>query len=741
MGIAPESVETYSKTIDGLCYVLNSDQRSAQVIYSSDHDNLRKINIPSTIEYGDVTYDVTSIGGGAFASSNSYSKSVSIPESVTSIGVGAFRSCILKSIVLPVSLEFIGDGAFANTRLTSIEIPENVKYIGKGVFSFCKNLSKIKVSEKNRKYDSRSNCNAIIETESNTLIQGCGGSTIPLGVTSIGAIAFSSTAIRDVIIPQGVTSIDSCAFLGCDSLKSVFMPNSVVTIGNSAFSSCRSLSNISFPNGACSIHNGAFNETAWYNAQPDGVVYAGKSVYKYKGNMHEGTNIVIKDGTLFVCNQAFQECSRLKSVKFPSTLTAIGVLAFYGCSGLKSITFPSSLTTIGSSAFWACSQLDSVFIPSSVVTIEGNPFPTCNNLAVITVDKNNKFYDSRGNCNAIIETKTNALIAGCKNTIIPNSIISIQNGAFYGCKELTSIAIPGTVTSIWKNSFYGCEGLKEVKSYIRKPFAINDSVFLNRYNSYKKATLYVPSGTKDQYLATDGWKNFKNIVEMAPEKGDIGGKGYTDVTDVVAAINHILGEQPLEESDAAVVDMNSDGEVNVADIILLVKMILEQGNNVQTVQAARSSRQAVDLTKFTAMQLSIDVPTGSSLNSIRLAGRSSDTHQLMYQQTADGSYIVVVWSMDNQDFSPADGQLIEVSVEGGGEAAARSVLLADRTGGRMTLDCLPVGTVTGIGTISTDGTATADVYDLRGNKVLQKGGLLKQLPKGVYVINGKKVIK
>ena len=370
------------------------------------------------------------------------------------------------------------------------------------------------------------------------------------------------------------------------------------------------------------------------------------------------------------------------------------------------------------------------------------PFSTraADSLAVITVDKDNKYYDSRGNCNAIIETKTNALIAGCKNTIIPDSITSIQDGAFFGCKELTSIAIPGTVSFIGKTSFRGCE-LKEVKSYIKKPFAINDSVFFNNYNSYRKATLYVPSGTRDLYLATDGWKKFKNIVEMAPEKGDIGGKGYTDVTDVVAAINHILGEQPLEKADAAVVDMNSDGEVNVADIILLVKMILEQGNKVQTVQAARGSRQAVDLTKFTAMQLSVDVPTGSSLNSIRLAGRSSDTHQLMYQQTADGSYIVVVWSMDNQDFSPADGQLIEVSVEGGGEAAARSVLLADRTGGRMTLDCLPVGTVTGIGTISTDGTATADVYDLRGNKVLQKGGLQKQLPKGVYVINGKKVIK
>ena len=231
------------------------------------------------------------------------------------------------------------------------------------------------------------------------------------------------------------------------------------------------------------------------------------------------------------------------------------------------------------------------------------------------------------------------------------------------------------------------------------------------------------------------------FVEMTYEKGDIGGKGYTDVTDVVATINHILGEQPLEKSDAAVVDMNSDGEVNVSDIILMVKKILEQGNSIDVTQLARGSRQAVDLTKFTAMQLSVDVPEGSYIGSIRLSGDNSDTHQLMYQQAADGSYTVVVWSMDNQNFSPVDGQLIEVTIEGGGEAAARSVLLANKYGERLTLGSLPVGTVTGIGSVNADSVTAADVYDLRGNKVLAKGSPLKRLPKGVYVIIGKKIVK
>ena len=141
------------------------------------------------------------------------------------------------------------------------------------------------------------------------------------------------------------------------------------------------------------------------------------------------------------------------------------------------------------------------------------------------------------------------------------------------------------------------------------------------------------------------------------------------------------------------------------------------------------------------MQLSVDVPEGSRLGSIRLAGDNSDTHQLMYQQAVDGSYTVVVWSMDNQNFSPVDGQLIEVTIEGGGEAAARSVLLADKYGERLTLGSLPVGTATEITTVCTDGAATADIYDLRGNKVLTKGALMERLPKGVYIMDGKTIIK
>ena len=135
--------------------------------------------------------------------------------------------------------------------------------------------------------------------------------------------------------------------------------------------------------------------------------------------------------------------------------TSIGEEAFRECSGLTSVVIPNSVTSIGNVAFYKCSGLTSVKIPNSVTFIGNFVFLGCENLAYIIVNDNNKTFDSRNNCNAIIETATNTLLVGCKNTIIPNSVTSIGERAFYGCSGLTSITIPNSVTSIGNESFYG----------------------------------------------------------------------------------------------------------------------------------------------------------------------------------------------------------------------------------------------------------------------------------------------
>lgn len=300
-------------------------------------------------------------------------------------------------------------------------------------------------------------------------------------------------------------------------------------------------------------------------------------------------------GVISLDGYAFYNCSNLASITLPNTLTTIGSYAFYGCKSLTDVILPSTLTSIGSFGFWWCNNFTTITIPNSVTSIGTAAFAGCTSLETINVESGNAFYDSRNNCNAIIRKSDNALISGCKNTIIPNSVTSISNYAFRSCQELVAITIPNTITSIGYEAFgycYGlssitipasvssigdyafrsCNALTEVKSMIMQPFAIADNVFqryINNVLQFTTATLYVPYGTKAKYEATDGWKNFTNIVEM----GDINGDGKVDVSDYIGVANHILGNTP-EGFDAAAADVNNDGVVDVSDYIGVANIIL-----------------------------------------------------------------------------------------------------------------------------------------------------------------------
>ena len=305
---------------NGIKYnVTSTENKTVEVIMRGDvigKDSYEgNIEIPATVANSSVTYNVTSIGESAFENCENLG-SVTLPEGLESIGISAFEGCSnlasinipssvteigeyafsicekFSSVTLPDGLKTIGEGAFYYCeKLASITIPSSVTSIGEYAFGDCPLLASISVDAGNTVYDSRNNCNAIIETATNTLISGCSNTVIPSTVTAIGDYAFYECAFTSINLPSSLESIGNYAFYECNELASIIIPGKVTSIGDGTFEYCEKLSSVTLPDGLKSI---------------------GEKAFKY--------------------------CSNLESINIPSSVTEIGEYAFYYCEKLSSVT-------------------------------------------------------------------------------------------------------------------------------------------------------------------------------------------------------------------------------------------------------------------------------------------------------------------------------------------------------------------------------------------------------------------
>ena len=409
--------EIYAE-LEGRAYAVDPN---GYITYKTD------VIIPSEVTYGARTYTVKGIGPCAFApdiSGNYAITSLFIPKTIEYMHPKAL-------------MWYLGGGDYSITELSS--------------------LTSIRVADDNPHWDSREDCNCLIETESNTILMGCGTSHIPSSVVAINDYAFTKAGFSgEVVIPAGITHIGNYAF-SYSTMNTLTIEANLKEIPKGLCNECKSL-----------------------------------------------TSVKLNESITHIGTWAFARCSKLQDINWPSSLSVIEENAFLDCTSLQSISL-STAAEVRTSAFEGCRGLTSVDMPH-VERIGVAAFRDCSNLTVVSLP-------------ALREFMGTAYAGGCfsncrslRQVTLSDELTYIPSGCFSGCSSLEEIVIPAGINRIGENAFQGCTKLSHVKLLTQTPPEAAAGAFSTQ--TKHTATLYVPEGTKLAYQASEQWNEFYFIEEF-----------------------------------------------------------------------------------------------------------------------------------------------------------------------------------------------------------------------------------
>ena len=537
------------------------------------------VTIPPSINYNGKTYQVEAIGNFTF-----------------------YKSPNITGFNLPNTIKTIGTAAFSRLpRLFEFTMPNSVTRIGESCFSYCTSLINLNLST---------------------------------SLTEIPSTAFRSCeSLQMLAIPEGVTLIGTDAFRGCTNLRSVWIyGETLVQINYRVFEGCMSLSSINFPKSVERVGGMIMDGTPWWDSKANGLVYVGSAAYKYKGEMPDGTDISIQSGTKGIGSECFKDCSGLKSVNIPNSVTVIGQSSFEGCTGLKSVSIPNSvtsfwgygsfkgctglttvtlpngLTSITSEAFRGCASLKSINIPNSVETIGSHAFEGCASLTSLPISNSVKTIESQAYANC----------TGLTSVVIPNSVKTLYGGIFSGCTALKSLTIPSSINSLYytfSEFVKGCTSLKtleidneklanigffsDVKEII-ETLKLGNSIYTIPENAFNGCTALKKVTLPNDFItvgksAFSGCTKLEHVYSLRPRPIPIDATVFTGVQydkcqlhvpsgckehyqemDVWKEFRNIAGDAGSSGGSGSGVrgDVDGNSQVDVADVNTLINIIL-----------------------------------------------------------------------------------------------------------------------------------------------------------------------